>query len=107
MQTTDRLLQIEEMLKKEPEDSFLNYALAMEYKATGNIKVAIEILEKLLKINPGYLGTYYQLGQLLELESRQEQAKVVYKEGIKLATAQRNTKTLGELNEALWMLEDE
>ncbi|TND10459.1 MAG: hypothetical protein FD123_101 [Bacteroidetes bacterium] len=101
-----RLEQVQEMLKQEPNDPFLNYALALEYAKLGDKTKAISIIEDLLSAKPGYLGAYYQLGQLYEQTEQAEKAVGVYKKGAALAQEQGNKKTLGELNEALWMLED-
>lgn len=102
---SQRLLQLQEMLKTEPTDSFLNYALALEY-GKENVKKAIEIIEELLLRDENYLGAYYQLGKYYEQLQQNEKAVIVYQRGIKIAQQQKNKKTEGELNEALWMLED-
>ena len=105
--TTPRLLQLEEMLKDEPMDSFLNYALAHEYANTGNIHKAIELIETVIKHDQNYLGAYYQLGKYYEATERLQDAISIYKKGITIAQQQNNKKTLGELNEALLMLDEE
>ena len=97
---------IYDMLVKEPNDVFLNYALAMEHLATDEFKEAELQFKKVLSINPEYLPCYYQLGQVNEKLNNNEQAISFYKEGVALANKQGNKKALGELNEALWMLED-
>jgi len=102
----DRLTQLQQLLEQEPDDPFLNYALALEYAARGEKSEAITRIENLLEKNPGYLGAYYQLGQLYEQTQQDEKAIAIYKKGVTLAQQQGNKKTLGELNEALWMLED-
>ena len=102
-----RLHQLREMLKAEPHDSFLNYALALEYGKLGNIKKAIEIIEALLLHDENYLGAYYQLGKYYEQIQINEKAIAIYQKGILIAQQQKNKKAAGELNEALWMLEDE
>ena len=61
-----RLEQIQEMLKSEPADSFLNYALALEYAKINDVRKAIELLEALLAREENYLGAYYQLGKYYE-----------------------------------------
>ncbi|HEY0030768.1 MAG TPA: hypothetical protein VGC65_08415 [Bacteroidia bacterium] len=101
-----RLIQLQEMLKSEPHDSFLNYALALEYAKENNIPKAIEIIEALLAENENYLGAYYQLGKYYEETQALEKAIFVYMKGAAIAKQQNNNKALGELNEALWMLED-
>jgi tetratricopeptide (TPR) repeat protein len=101
-----RLSQIEEMLKTEPNDSFLNYALALEFAKANDVKKAIELIENLLLRDENYLGAYYQLGKYYEQTENFSKAISTYNTGITLAKKVKNNKALGELNEALWMLED-
>jgi Tfp pilus assembly protein PilF len=93
------------MLKSEPQDSFLNYALALEYAKINDIKKAIELLEKLLENDENYLGAYYQLGKYYEQIEQLQNAVITYEKGVIIAQKCNNRKTLGELNEALMMLE--
>ncbi len=95
-----------DMLVKEPNDVFLNYALAMEHLSAEEFKEADTQLKKVLDIKADYLPCYYQLGQLNEKLGNTDLALSYYKQGIDLAKSQNNTKALGELNEAIWMLED-
>ncbi|MBI3518195.1 MAG: tetratricopeptide repeat protein [Bacteroidetes bacterium] len=97
---------IYDMLLKEPNDVFLNYALAMEHLSTNEFKEAELQFKKVLSIDPDYLPCYYQLGQVNEKLGSNEQAILFYQQGVALANKQGNKKALGELNEALWMLED-
>ena len=106
MQNVSRKEQILTMLVSEPNDVFLNYALAMEYIATSNFKEAEEQLKNVLLINPSYLPCFYQLGQVYEKLDLIDMALNYYKQGVDLAKSQNNNKALGELNEAIWMLED-
>ncbi|MBL7935633.1 MAG: tetratricopeptide repeat protein [Bacteroidia bacterium] len=95
-----------DMLVKEPNDVFLNYALAMEHLSSEEFKDAEVQLKKVLTINPNYLPCFYQLGQVNEKLGNNDIALNFYKQGVELAKLQNNTKALGELNEAIWMLED-
>lgn len=101
-----RLNQIMEMLKAEPEDEFLNYALAIEFEKSGEINQAIKQLQGMIEKNENYLAAYYKLGKLFEEVSKNEDAKVIYAKGQEIAKQQNNKKAFGELAEALWMLED-
>ena len=103
----DRIDQISEMLTKDPEDSFLRYALALEYDKKGDSDKAIELINQLLERTPEYLGAYYKLGQLFEEKGEFKKAIAIYKKGIVLAEANKENKAKGELNEALWLIEDE
>jgi tetratricopeptide (TPR) repeat protein len=106
MEKLPRKEMIFDMLVKEPNDVFLNYALAMEHLSTSNFIEAENQFKKVLTIKPDYLPCFYQLGQVNEKLGNNDIAISFYKQGIDLAKLQNNTKALGELNEAIWMLED-
>lgn len=101
-----RLEYILEMLKSEPNDSFLNYALALEYAKEGTILKAVEIIELLLTKNKNYLGAYYQLGNYYEQLLQTNKALEIYQKGVIIAQKQGNKKTEGELKQAILLLED-
>lgn len=95
-----------EMLVKEPNDVFLNYALAQEYIGVEDyINAELQLL-KTMELDLNYLPCYYQIGQVCEKLNKTNEAITYYKQGIDLAKTQGNKKAMGELNEALWMLED-
>lgn len=104
--SNSRLNTLEEMLKTEPNDSFLNYALALEYAKANDVTRAIELIELLLSKDENYLGAYYQLGKYYEQIQDLTKAVSSYTKGIEVAKKIKNNKAVGELNEALWMLED-
>jgi Tfp pilus assembly protein PilF len=106
MEKLPRKEMIFDMLEKEPNDVFLNYALAMEHLATSDFKDADTQFRKVLSINATYLPCFYQLGQVNEKLCNNDVAINYYKQGVELAQQQGNKKALGELNEAIWMLED-
>src|ERR1041385_4942437 len=97
----DRLSQLEELLKDDPHDSFLQYGIALELAKKGNVPEAISRIEKLLSEKPDYIGAYYQLGQYYEAEGNNEEAIDTYKKGILVAQKINNVKTMNELREAL------
>lgn len=105
--TTNRLELIGEMLEKNPDDTFLNYAAALEYKKEKEPKKAIAIFKRIIDIDPAYLATYYQLGKLLEEEGKTKEAIEVYRKGHALAIETKDVKAIGELSEALLILGDE
>ncbi len=104
--SNSRLTQLQEMLKTEPNDSFLNYALALEYAKANDVAKAIQLIETLLSKDENYLGAYYQLGKYYEQIQDISKAIATYTKGVEVAKKIKNNKALGELNEALWMLED-
>ncbi len=105
--TTNRQELIAEMLEKNPDDTFLNYAAALEYRKDKEPKKAIAIFKKIIDIDPHYLATYYQLGKLLEDAGKPKEAIEVYRKGHKLAAEKNDIKAMGELSEALLILGDD
>ena len=101
-----RLEQLQQMLAQEPSDEFLQYAIAIEYFSAGNFEKAINCFEKILDVNADYLAAYYQTGKSYEELKQFDNAKNIYTKGIALAQKQNKTKTLNELREALFLLED-
>lgn len=106
MLAAERIKNLLELLEKEPDDSFLNYALAIEYQNQGNTLQAIGMVEKIIEVNPNYLGAYLQLGQWYESINKAEKAIATYQKGCVVAQKQQNKKTLSELNQAIFLLED-
>jgi len=97
----DRIKQLQEFLKNEPLDSFLNYALAIEYIGQEDNDKAKNILTELMQRDPDYTATYYHLGKLYQREKNIEKAEVIYNEGIRLTREKREQHKLAELQTAL------
>jgi len=98
---SQRKEQIILFLKKEPNDPFLQYALAMEFLAEGNDKKAKEQLLKLTEQFVEYLPSYLQLGMLFVKEGKKTKAVEILKKGEKLAQMQGNKHTLAEIKSEL------
>ncbi len=87
-------------LADEPEDDFLRHALAMEYIKLGNDAKAKELLEAVLLHNPGYVGSYYHLGQLLERTGKPTEAENIYVKGMEICLEQNEKHAYNELRGA-------
>src|SRR5690348_5480913 len=83
-----RRSRLEEMLRADPSDIFLHYALALEELSEGNATAARQRLEDVLQRDPKYVAAYFQLGQLLAEAGDAAQARSVIERGI---TAARET----------------
>ena len=101
-----RLEQLTQMLAQEPNDAFLQYAIGIEYFSLGDFTKALEWFNIILNTKPDYLAAYYQTGKCYEELKQIEEAKNIYNKGIELAQKQNKQKTLNELREALFMMED-
>jgi len=106
MISEERIKSLLQLLKDEPHDPFLNYALALEYYKLGEHSKAINLIETLLVRDENYLGAYLQLGNWYESAGNIEKARNTYTTGTKIARIQGNRKTLSELEEAIFLLDD-
>lgn len=97
----NRLESLLEILKKDENDTFSRYALALEYNSINETEKSKSEFLKLLNENPSYLPTYYQLGKLYEQEGDIEEAIKIFTKGLFVATSQNDLHTKNELQEAI------
>ena len=71
-----------EYMKTSGKDSFLQHALALEYIKMGDEDGAKKLFEEILTREPGYIGSYYHLGKLLEKRGETVEAIKVYVSGM-------------------------
>ncbi len=106
-----RLEKLLEFLKNEPEDEFLQYALATEYLRLNETDKALQYYETLVIKHPDYVGTYYHLGKLYEALNRKPDAITTYEKGMDIAKQKRDNHAFSELQavyrEAIGWGEDE
>lgn len=95
----DRIAQLEEFLRDDPEDAFTLYALALEYLKS-DAKKSYEIFEGLLNKRPDYLPTYYPFAHLLIELQQADKAKAIFQQGIDAALRANDRKTHKELTSA-------
>jgi len=100
----NRIEQLQEYLRDDINDSFLKYALALEYVRIKENDTAKDCFLKLIKEDKNYVASYYQLGKLYESLYEVEKAMGIYKNGIEIAKKMEDAKTLIELQEAYTML---
>jgi len=93
--------QIESLLAAEPEDTFLRYALAMEWVAKGQIERALEGLARLQSESPPYVPAFFMAGQQLTKLGRIEEARTALRVGIEEARRQGDGHAAGEMSQFL------
>jgi tetratricopeptide (TPR) repeat protein len=93
--------QLRELLNQSPKDSFLRHALALEQEKAGALQTAIRTFEELLADDPAYVGSYYQLGRLLEKIGQPDQAIACYENGLMYARKAGEKRAQNELQSAL------
>lgn len=102
---SERIEKLQQILRQNPHDDFLQHALALEYIKINNDDEAQKIFENLLKNNPQYIGSYYHLGKILERKGAEQQAKDVYRKGMEEARLAGDTHSYNELKSAWEFLE--
>lgn len=88
-------------LKENTADSFSRYALALEYVKLARNDDALREFETVTKNDPGYLATYYQLGQLYQKLGKRHEAEKTFRTGITVAATAGDEHTRSELEAAL------
>ena len=89
-----------EFLKANPADSFVQHALALEYIKLENDEQARLLFEEILNREPGYIGSYYHLAKLLERNEKTDEAIRVYEKGMEEAKKAGENHAYGELKGA-------
>ena len=77
--------QLEELLKADPDDVFLHYALAMACAAEGDTAAGLERLQAVIDRDPDYVAAYFQKGKLLAEQGETAEARSVVQRGIAAA----------------------
>ena len=95
-----RIEKLREMLENSPQDSFLKHALALEFIKMGDDGSAKNLFEEILENEPGYVGSYYHLGKLLERTGNVEKATETYERGILECKKVNDRHSMNELQAA-------
>jgi Tfp pilus assembly protein PilF len=96
----NRIEKLKEFLEKDPNDSFVQHALALEYVKLGDIAMARQLWEQLLAHDPQAVGSYYHLGKLLEGTGETALALQWYEKGMAAAKAAGEKRAYNELQGA-------
>ncbi|TGE15413.1 tetratricopeptide repeat protein [Hymenobacter elongatus] len=98
--TPTRLQQLLGFYAEDPNDAFIIYALATEYRTTEPQR-AMEYYQKLLDEHPDYVGTYYHAGKMLEYLQNPEEAEKVYRRGLQVSRKAGQMHAASEIQQAL------
>jgi len=93
----DRLDQLRELLREDPSDRFLRYAIALELKRAGEMAAAANDLEALIHSDPKYIACYYQLALILAEMGRIDDAVHTCEAGSLQCLTTGDTKARAEL----------
>ncbi|MGI9517580.1 MAG: hypothetical protein ACR2NP_11060 [Pirellulaceae bacterium] len=101
-----RLEQLQTMLVSDPEDAFLNYALALEFDKLEQHDDSLDIFARLVQYDPPYVPAFFMAGQMLSRLDRNDEARQYLEQGIVEARRQGNAHAAGEMTEFLEMIGD-
>jgi tetratricopeptide (TPR) repeat protein len=99
-----RLDMLKGLVAQNPNDAFMRYGLAMEYRNSGDLEGALREFRTLMEATPDYAATYFHAGQTLERLGRLEEAGDVYRKGIEVTTRTGDQHARSELEGALSLL---
>ncbi|MCX8483117.1 MAG: hypothetical protein ORN50_06010 [Crocinitomicaceae bacterium] len=103
-----RLDQLNAFLADSPNDPFVHYAIAQEYRKMEELDNAHSKYIELVENYPNYVATYYHLGKLQIELAKKEEAMVTFDKGIEIAKELKDQHSLAELQSArLELLYDE
>src|SRR5207247_7833035 len=97
----NRIETLKGFLKDNPNDSFLRYALALEYIKLGQNDEAVREFGAVRNTDPEYVATYYQLGLLYEELGQKLDVVNKFWMGITVASKAGDEHTRSELEVAL------
>jgi tetratricopeptide (TPR) repeat protein len=102
-----RIDQIKELLKEDSSDLFLQYALSLELKKSGDDQNAIKAIKSILNKDEDYIGAYYTYcAWLIELGELNEALSFCVK-GVEVAKRLQDHKNREELSKLKTQIQDE
>ncbi len=102
----NRIEQLLQFLTTNPDDNFLQHALALEYIKIGKDADARKTFESLLNRDADYVASYYHLAALLVRSGEDKLAKEWYEKGMAAAKKARDNHSYNELQSAFEDLAD-
>ena len=93
--------QVEKLLAADPDDVFLNFALAMELAKHEPIEPALQQFDKVISLDADYLTAYHQKARLLLGQHRTDEARQVLTAGVEAARRVGDAHAESEMGELL------
>ncbi|SFJ54235.1 tetratricopeptide repeat protein [Planctomicrobium piriforme] len=92
---------IEERLRADPDDVFLNYTYAMELAKLEDLPAAQTAFARTRALDANYVSAYFQEGQLLAGQGEVAAAREILQAGIVVAKKIGDSHALGEMTDFL------
>jgi thioredoxin-like negative regulator of GroEL len=96
--------QLEELLKAEPDDVFLRYALAMTCVSEGDLSAGLALYDDVLRRDPDHVPAHFQKARALADAGRVDEARAVVDAGIAVAARVGDAHAEREMREFLEFL---
>lgn len=93
--------QLERLLEKEPDDVFLNFALAMALSKEGSSSEALTRFDRVLELDPTYTAAHLQKGTQLIAMGRRDEARSTLQSGAASAKAAGDAHAASEMQKLL------
>jgi len=101
----DKIEFIDEMLTKNPSDSYLRFAMAQELLVLGKETEGMEMLEGITKDDKEFVYAYNPLGKIYAGRGKRSKAVKYYQRGLIMARKQNMVEIAGQISEALMILD--
>lgn len=96
-----------ELLKENPNDVFLNYALGLEWIAENQVEQAVQQFEKTIALDENYISAYYQCGLILHQIQNKDKALEILNKGLTIATQKKLYKEVAEFKSLITNIEND
>jgi thioredoxin-like negative regulator of GroEL len=96
--------QLEALLAEDPQDVFLNYALAMQLIGVGDSSGGMARLERVMELDPNYVPAYFQCAQAQALLGNTSRSLELLRKGIDRARAAGDQHAVEEMGSLLAQL---
>ncbi|MDZ4669041.1 MAG: hypothetical protein SGJ00_14330 [bacterium] len=93
---TERLQKLLALKEEDATDIFLVYAIGIEYIGLNQSADAEKYLRECLAMDEGYIAAYYQLGLVLQLAGKDDEALAYLEKGLGLLKGSSDLKNINE-----------
>ena len=91
----------ERAVKENPDDSFKQYSLGMEYRKADRLEESLAAFEQVIAGDPGYVPAYQMAGEISVALGKVERARAILVGGIDTARRARNLHAASKMKELL------
>jgi uncharacterized protein HemY len=94
----NKVKQLENLIKENPENALMHYTLGIEYLRIGNNQKAVRVLKNTIELEHDYSAAYRELGKAYVNAKLTKEAINVFHKGIAVAEEKGDIQTAKEMN---------